>query len=96
MFEMDSVQSRCYYCVLNIHSTTAVVWFSNINCDMFPIILGLDYRQSCSGNKDFFGLIARAALAISAKKFLLPEQKWIDSDVHARPMGDIFSEHMST
>ena len=26
------------------------------------------YRQSCSGNKDFFALIARAALAIRAEK----------------------------
>ena len=40
--------------------------------------------------------IRRAALAIMAKKFLLPEQKDIDGDVHARPVGDIFSEHMST
>jgi len=31
----------------------------------------LDYRQSCSGNKDFFALIARAALAIRAEKILI-------------------------
>ena len=37
-----------------------------------------------------------AALAIRAEKFLLPEQKDIDGDVHARPVGDIFSENMST
>ena len=48
--------------------------------------LGLDYRQRCSGNKDFF----------RENKFLLPEQKSIDGNVHARPVGDIFSEHMST
>ena len=54
--------------------------------------------------------IRRAALAISANnfllpeqvwqygrnKFVLPEQKWIDGDMHARPVSDIFSEHMST
>ena len=40
--------------------------------------------------------IRRAALAIMAEKFLLPEQKWIDGDMHARPVGDIFSEHLST
>ena len=34
--------------------------------------------------------IRRAALAIRANKFLLPEQKWIDGDVHARLNGDIF------
>ena len=39
--------------------------------------------------------IRRAALAIRAKKSLLPEQKLIDGDVHARPVCDIFSEHMS-
>ena len=58
---------------------------------------GLDYRQSCSGNKDFFALIARATFWLlpellsgnkREKTFLLPEQKWID--------GDIFSEHLST
>ena len=40
--------------------------------------------------------IRRAALAIRAKKFLLPEQKWIDGDVHARLVDDIFSEHTTT
>ena len=40
--------------------------------------------------------IARAALAISAKEFLSPEQKLIDGNVHARPVGDMFNEHMST
>ena len=34
--------------------------------------------------------ICRAALAIKAETFLLPVQKWIDGDVHARPVGDIF------
>ena len=38
--------------------------------------------------------IRRAALAIRAEKFLLPEQNWIDGD--ARPVGAIFSEHLST
>ena len=57
--------------------------------------------QCRSGNKGKQILIARAeisraALAIRAKKILLPEQIWIDGDVHARPVGDIFSEHMST
>ena len=68
------------------------------NCTTGPTFsnsYGLDYRQSCSGNKDFFALIVRAALAISANFFLLPEQKWIDGDVYARPVGDIFSEHLS-
>ena len=40
--------------------------------------------------------IRRTALAIRAKEFLLPEQKWIDGDVHARPVDDMFSEHMTT
>ena len=40
--------------------------------------------------------IRRAALAIRAEKFLLPEQKWIDGDMNARPVGDILSEHLST
>ena len=40
--------------------------------------------------------IAKAALAKRAEKFLLPEKKWIYGDVHARPVGDILSEHMST
>ena len=39
---------------------------------------------------------ARAALAISAEKSLLPEQKSIDDDAHARAIGDIISEHTST
>ena len=30
----------------------------------------------CSGNTNYFALSARAALAISAEKFLLPEQLW--------------------
>ena len=29
-------------------------------------------------------------------RFFLQEQKSIDGDVHARSVGDIFSEHMST
>ena len=41
-------------------------------------------------------IIARAALAIRTKKLLLPEQKSIDDNVHARPVGDVFSEQMST
>ena len=40
--------------------------------------------------------IRRAALAIRAKKSLLPEQKSNDGNVHARAVGDMFSEHMST
>ena len=39
----------------------------------------------------------RAAVAIRAKiTSLLPEQKRIDGDVHARPIGYIISEHMSS
>ena len=34
--------------------------------------------------------IHRAALAIRADKFLLPEQNSIDGNVHARPVGDFF------
>ena len=30
------------------------------------------------------------------KNVLLPEQKSNDGNVHARPVGDVFSEHMST
>ena len=37
--------------------------------------------QSISGNKD-------------KNKFLLPAQKSIDGNVHARPVDDMFSEHM--
>jgi len=33
--------------------------------------------------------IRRAALAIRAKQFLLPEQKSIDHNVHASPVGDM-------
>ena len=33
---------------------------------------------------------------IRAETFLLPEQKLINGNVHARPVGDMFSEHMST
>ena len=37
--------------------------------------------------------IRRAALAIKAKKkFLLPEQTFIDGNVHATPVGDMFSD----
>ena len=39
--------------------------------------------HSCSGNK-------------GVKKVLLSEQKWIDGDVHACLVGDIFSKHRST
>ena len=38
----------------------------------------------------------RAALAIRVNKFLLQEQKSIDGDMNARPVGDIFREHLST
>ena len=48
------------------------------------------------GGKTAIISIRRAALAIRVEKVLLPEQKWIDGDVHARPVGDILSEHMST
>ena len=66
--------------------------------------------QSCSGNKDGKSLIARAETDApladvqgkfqsnsgnkGGKKFLLPEQKSIDGNVHARPIGDMFSEHI--
>jgi len=39
--------------------------------------------QSSSGNK-------------GGTNSLFPEQKWVDGDMHARRVGDIFSEHMST
>ena len=42
-----------------------------------------DYCQGSSGNK-------------GGKKFLLPEPKSIDGDVHARPVGDIFSDYLLT
>ena len=36
--------------------------------------------------------IRRAALAIRAKKILLPEQTFIDGNVHATPVGDMLSD----
>ena len=43
-----------------------------------------DYCQSCSGNKCKKHLIARASRPVtSSEKFVLPEQKSIDGDVHA-------------
>ena len=40
--------------------------------------------------------IHRAALVISVEFVLLPQQNWMCGDVQARPVGDIFSKHMST
>ena len=63
--------------------------YINKNCTQ-PIKLLPAYYQSCSSNKREKNLIARAALAVRAEKFLLPEQKWIQCDVHARPVGGMY------
>ena len=48
------------------------------------------------GGETAISSICRAALAISAGKSFLPEQLWIDGDVHVRPAGDVFSARTLT
>ena len=56
-----------------------------------------DYCQGCSGNKRENNSYCQSSSGNKGgRKFLLPEQKWIDGDMHACPVSDIFSEHMST
>ena len=65
----------------------------------FLFILRTDCCQSCSGNKREQNSYCQSRNLQSSSDnkgnfFLLPEQNWIDGD--ARPVGDIFSEHLST
>ena len=70
----EVVHQARYIASLRDLPSWAVLRVANLNSRAF--YKGLDYRQSCSGNK--------------REQFLLPEQKWVDGNVHARPVGDIF------